>query len=161
MSWIKKIHHPSEIVSIGSLINATILAIDPVKKTISLSLKDLSSDPWLDVEKSFPAGTQISGKIVKKSRYGYFIDIREGVTGLLVFSKIASDKKEQLKENDVIDVTIDSIDAQNRRISLSYGISDSPSDKNGLLEYTDKKESSENSSTEFGAALLAALKKNG
>lgn len=160
MSWIKKVHHPSEIVSEGSQVSATILAIDSVKKTISLSLKDLSSDPWRDIESRFPPGGVVDGTIAKKSRYGYFIDLSEGITGLLVFSKIAPEKKEQLKEQDTIKVTIDTIDTENRRISLSYGIVESRSDQEEILSYTNRKQSTESSSTEFGAALIAALKRN-
>jgi small subunit ribosomal protein S1 len=159
MSWVKKVHHPSEMVTIGSEVTTTILGIDPVKKTISLSLKDLSSDPWRDVQEKYPVGTETTGTIVKKSRYGYFIDLCEGVTGLLVFSKIAPEKKETLKENESIQVTVDSIDLQNRRISLSYGIT-VPSAASGEHTYTDKKESASSSSTEFGDALLAALHRN-
>ena len=160
MSWIKKVHHPSEIVSIGSQVNATILAIDTVKKNISLSLKDLSSDPWREIDRRFPPGSVAEGTIAKKSRYGYFIDLAEGVTGLLVFSKIAPEKKEQLKEQDRIEVTIDAIDTENRRISLSYGISESQPNTEELQSYTNKQQSTEPSATEFGAALLAALKGN-
>lgn len=160
MSWIKKVHHPSEIVGVGSQVNATILAIDTLKKTISLSLKDLSSDPWRDIESKFPVGTEVSGTIVKKSRYGYFIDLCEGVTGLLVFSKIAPDKKDSLKENDSIVVTIDAIDAQNRRISLSHGLSVYQPNNEEILASTNNNETTANSSTEFGDALLAALNRN-
>lgn len=159
MSWIKKVHHPSEIVSIGNEVNVTILAIDSIKKTISLSLKDLSSDPWRDVENKFPVGTETTGIIVKKSRYGFFIDLCEGVTGLLVFSKIAQDKKESLKENETITVTIDSIDTPNRRISLSYGISEAKFSTEDINR-SQTTNSSSNNSTEFGAALLAALNRN-
>lgn len=161
MSWIKKVNHPSEIVTLGSFINATVLAINPFKKTISLSLKDISSDPWREIESKFPIGSETSGTIVKKSRYGFFVDLCEGVTALLVFSKIDPDKKDTLKENDIIQVTIDSIDTTSRRISLSYGIADNSNNNEEILSSIKlTTETPSNSSTEFGAALLAALKKN-
>ena len=160
MSWIKKVHHPSEIVSVGSQVNASILAIDTIKKTVSLSLKDLSADPWRDIENRFPVATETTGTIVKKSRYGYFIDLCEGVTGLLVFSKISADKKDALKENEQLTVTIDSVDVQNRRISLSHGLTVPRPNHDEILSYTNKKEATANSSTEFGDALLAALNRN-
>ena len=158
MSWIKKVHHPSEIVTIGTFINATILAIDHIKKTISLSLKDISNDPWRDIESKIPIGSEVKGIIAKKSKYGYFIDISEGVTGLLVFSKISPDKKETLKENDSIAITIESIDTENRRISLSYGLSDNKSEFTQFQDEQNQRQTSTvSNSTEFGAALLAAL----
>jgi small subunit ribosomal protein S1 len=160
MSWVKKVNHPSEIVAVGSFVNATILAIDLIKKNISLSLKDISEDPWRDIEKKFPLGSETSGVIIKKSRYGYFVDLCEGVTALLVFSKIAPDKKEALKENDTIQVTIDSIDNVSRRISLSYGITVSNDAGDDIAAFMQVKNApASNSSTEFGAALMAALKK--
>jgi small subunit ribosomal protein S1 len=163
MSWLKRVHHPSEIVQEGNLVQVSILGIDETKKSISLSLKDISDDPWRDVDSRFPAGTEIPGKVSKKSRYGYFIDITEGVTGLLVFANIASDKKESFNEGDTINVMVDSIDRANRRISLSYGVKESKQIEKEIVDYLKnqkKKQPAEqqSSSTDFGAALFAALK---
>ncbi len=161
MSWLKKIQHPSEVLTVGTFVNVTILSIDETKKTISLSLKDLSNDPWHDAQERFPVGIEMTGNVVKKSRYGYFIDLCEGVTGLLVFSNIISDKREAIKEGDSIQVVIESVDPVNRRISLSHGKQETRHNQEAVSEYlknAPSQKSPTNSSTEFGAALFAALK---
>lgn len=163
MAWGKRINHPSEIVSEGMSITVNVLSIDENKKSISLSLKDVADDPWHDVEESFPIGSEVQGLIVKKAQFGYFIELKEGVTGLLVFSNIVSDKKESIKEHDTITVIVESVDSVNRRIALSYGLKESRTNtqevKDFLLKNNKKSPSSDKSSTEFGAALLAALKR--
>lgn len=162
MSWIKRVHHPSEVVQEGNLVQVNILGIDEKKKSISLSLKDVSNDPWRDVDYRFPVGSEIAGTVAKKSRYGYFIDLAEGVTGLLVFANISSDKKNSLNEGDSVKVIIESVDTENRRISLSYGIKEAKQDQQEVNEFIKKQgkapaEKTE-ASSEFGEALLAALK---
>lgn len=163
MSWGKRVNHPSEIVSEGMLVTVNVLSIDEHKKSISLSLKDVADDPWRDVKESFPIGSAVEGTIVKKAQFGYFIELKEGVTGLLVFSNIVSDKKESIKEHDAITVVVESVDKIHRRISLSYGLKESRINtqevKDFLSKSTKKSPGSDKSSTEFGAALLAALKK--
>ena len=161
MSWGKRIHHPSEVVQEGNLVNVNILGIDENKKTISLSLKDVSNDPWRDVESRFPVGSEVSGTVVKKSRYGYFVDLDQGVTALLVFGNISKDKKDSLKEGDVITVTVESIDTENRRISLSFRVTETVNNNKEVSKYLDSQEKvlqEKKASTEFGSALLAALK---
>ena len=133
-----------------------------IKKAVSLSLKDVTNDPWRDVEERFVAGSEIAGTVAKKSRYGYFVDLAEGVTGLLVFSRIVPDKKDSFKEGDEITVIVESVDKENRRISLSYGMRKSEEDKEEVSEFIKKQRKEKpdkRASTEFGAALLAALKK--
>ena len=163
MSWIKRVHHPSEIVQEGNLVNVTILSIDENKKSVSLSLKDVSNDPWRDVEYRFPVGSEVPGTIARKSKYGYFVDLAGGVTGLLVFSNIAADKKESLKEGDSINVMIENLDIENRRIGLSFGVKEARQNQQEISEYLHKQkkepEQKRSASTEFGAALLEALKK--
>lgn len=159
MSWVKKIHHPSELLQENATVNATILSIDDSKKSISLSLKDISDDPWHDIENIFPVGNEFSGTIVKKSRYGYFIDLKEGVTGLLVFSNIIDDKKNSFKEGDPIEVRIESIDRENRRISLSHGITAATDNTTETAMKQNTEKENRAGSTEFGAALFDALHK--
>lgn len=162
MSWVKKINHPSEILSVGNSIDVTILSIDTLKKSISLTLKDLNSDPWNNIEDDFSIGKEVNGTIVKKSRYGYFIDLKDGVTGLLVYSNITSDENEQLLEGNCIPVTILSIDKESRRISLSYGKKSEEISKELFTEYSESnKKNKHETATEFGSALLTALNNRG
>lgn len=162
MSWGKRIHHPSEVVQEGALVSVNVLNIDSSKKTISLSLKDVSNDPWKDVESRFPIGSEVNGIVSKKTKFGYFIDLAEGITGLLVFSNIVSDKKDSLKDGDQVAVYIESIDKDNRRISLSLGMKEARQHQAEVSDYLKKQKpekSSSSASTEFGSALLEALKK--
>ena len=173
MSWLKKVRHPSEVVSEGSEVTVKIIAIDETKKTISLSLKDIADDPWLNLTEQLPPGSEVTGTVAKKSQYGYFVDLREGVTGLLVFSKIVADKRDSFKEGDSITVCIESIDTENRRISLSHGMRESNENRAMINDYLSKEKTGQpqtqtparggggGSSTEFGAALMAALKGRG
>jgi small subunit ribosomal protein S1 len=163
MSWIKRVHHPSDVVTVGQQVQVVILAIDEIKKTISLSLKDLSSDPWKDAQTRFAPGSDVTGTVARKAKFGYFIDLAEGVTGLCATPNIAADKKESLKEGEQITVHIESIDTAQRRLSLSIGLAESRQAAVEIQEYMSKQEplakQQAPSSTEFGAALLAALKK--
>lgn len=163
MSWIKRVHHPSDVVSVGQQVQVVILAIDEIKKTISLSLKDLSSDPWKDAQIRFAPGSDVAGTVARKAKFGYFIDLAEGVTGLLATPNIAADKKESLKEGEQVTVHIESIDTAQRRLSLSIGLAESRQAAVEIQEYMNKQEPQAKQqtpgSTEFGAALLEALKK--
>ncbi|MBN1307652.1 MAG: S1 RNA-binding domain-containing protein [Chitinispirillaceae bacterium] len=159
MSWLKKVRHPSELLTVGNLVNATVIAIDENKKNISLSLKDVSNDPWREVEERFPPGAEVPGVVVKKSRYGYFINLTEGVTGLLVFSNIIAHKKDSIKEGETIHVVVESVDIINRRISLSHGLKETHN-HDGVTKFLNDDSAQQgagNASTEFGAALFAAL----
>jgi len=163
MSWGKRIHHPSEVVQEGATVNVTVLGIDTTKNTISLSLKDVANDPWKDADTRFPVGSEVTGTVARKTKYGYFIDLAESVTGLLVFSNIVADKKETLKEGDQIAVMVEGIDLDNRRISLSLGMKDAREHQEDVSAFLNKQKSepakASSSGTEFGAALFAALKK--
>jgi small subunit ribosomal protein S1 len=151
------------VVSIGQQVQVVVLAIDEIKKTISLSLKDLSSDPWKDARTRFAPGTDVTGTIARKAKFGYFIDLAEGVTGLLATPNIAADKKDLLKEGEQVTVHIESIDTAQRRLSLSLGLAESRQAAVEIQEYMSKQEpqamEQTSSSTEFGAALMEALKK--
>jgi small subunit ribosomal protein S1 len=163
MAWGKRVHHPSEIVQENAQVNVTILNIDTIKKTISLSLKDISNDPWKDAENRFFVGSEANGVVAKKSKFGYFIDLAEGVTGLLTFSNIVADKKETLKDGDQVAVIIEAVDIDNRRISFSLGMKEARQNQEEVKTFLKNQKEpvqQKSSSTEFGAALLAALKKN-
>jgi small subunit ribosomal protein S1 len=162
MSWVKRVNHPSEVVNIGDLVNVTIIIIDDKKKTISLSLKDVANDPWKDIGEKFRVGSEYDGKIARKSKFGYFVDLAEGITGLLVFSNIKSDLKDKIEEGQTLKVLVESIDEESRRISLSHGVKEARDNEAETAAYIKKQnqktEKTVSSGTEFGAALFAALK---
>ncbi len=161
LSWEKKIRHPSDIVNPGQIVTVTILGINQDKQEISCSLKDLSSDPWKELESKFSPGTLVKGTVAQNTKFGYFIDLFEGITGLLPFGNIASDKKDSIKVGAQLDVIIESIDLERRRISLSYGKAEEKSNDAEVKQFlsSQKQTNTDNSNTEFGAALLSALGK--
>jgi small subunit ribosomal protein S1 len=165
MSWTKRVKHPSEVVAAGQPVQVTILAIDETRHTVSLSLKDAGADPWKDILTRFPAGADAEGTVARKARFGYFIDLADGVTGLLPLPNIAPDKKSELKEGAHIRVRLESLDTAQRRISLSYGKHAPCQESPDAKEYLEKQASAApkqgQKSTEFGSALLEALKRRG
>jgi small subunit ribosomal protein S1 len=163
MSWVKRVNHPSEVVSEGQQVQVVVLAIDEKKKTISLTLKDVTNDPWRDIDYRFPAGSDASGTVVRKAKFGYFVDLAEGVTGLLPLPNIAAEKKTSISVGQQITVHVQSLDIENRRISLSFGMQDAVQESKAVNEYLTRQATAPQkaaaSSTDFGAALLEALKK--
>ncbi len=160
MSWVKKVRHPSDIVSEGQTVKVTILSIDQEKKEISCSLKDLESDPWKDVDRRIPVGTTVTGAVAQATKFGFFIDLAEGITGLLPLANIAPEKKESIKAGSVLDVMVHSIDQERRRISLSYGIAEVQQNAQELDKFLKEQNlPPRQSETVFGAALKKALNK--
>ncbi len=163
MSWGKRVNHPSEVVKPAQSVKVTVLGINEDKRSVSLSLKDLTEDPWNDIESNLPVGTEVNGTVAKKAQYGYFVDLLEGITGLLVNQKIESSKKESVKVGEQVTVRIDSIDTESRRVSLSMGLADTATETKETRQFikkqnSPKKRDEKGSATDFGAALMEALK---
>jgi len=123
MSWTKKISHPSELVAVGDTIEVVILKINPAKQEISLGMKQLETNPWLDIEKKYEVGTKILGRVKNVTSYGAFIEIEEGIDGLIHQSDMVWTKKivkpsTILKKGDKIEAVILSIDPTQKRVSL-------------------------------------------
>jgi small subunit ribosomal protein S1 len=125
MSYTKRIHKPEEIVSVGDTVDVLIKDIDPVSRRISLSMKEAEGDPWISIKEKYPIGKVAEGTVEKKERYGYFVNLEPGITGLLPKSKIASSSDasdiEKKREGDRITVCIEEIDPAGRRITLAPG----------------------------------------
>jgi small subunit ribosomal protein S1 len=165
MSWMKRVKHPSEVVTAGQPVQVTIVAIDETKRTVSLSLKDAGSDPWRGIEARFPAGADAEGTVARKANFGCFIDLAEGITGLLPLANIAPEKKSEIKEGARITVRIESLDPVQRRLSLSYGKKEPRQATEEVRKYMERQGTAVPKqapiSTEFGTVLLEALKKKG
>ncbi len=122
MSW-GHITHPSEIMAIGDDIKVKILKFDRDNQRISLGMKQLSDDPWTKVEERYAVGSRIRGKVTTLTDYGAFVEIEEGVEGLIHVSEMSWTKKVKhpskiMSVGDVIDSVVLDIDIGNRRISL-------------------------------------------
>jgi small subunit ribosomal protein S1 len=123
MSWTRHVRHPSKVVAIGDQIEAMILKIDKENEKISLGLKQIEPDPWLTLDERFPIGTRLSGKVRNLTNFGAFVEIEEGIDGLVHISDMSWTRRvvhpsEVLKKGDKVDVVVLSIDKDARRISL-------------------------------------------
>lgn len=162
MSWTKRVHHPSDVVSEGDSVKVTILSVDEKKRSVSCSLKDVADNPWNSLAEKYHIGSKVNGTVISETKYGYFVDLDDDISGLLVRSKIAKEKKGTLKNNEKIDVTVEEIDVENCRITLSYGIeSCAGKDTGGDKKVTDgkKQQETKKQSSEFGELLKAAFDK--
>jgi small subunit ribosomal protein S1 len=161
MSWEKKVRHPGDVVSDGQAVTVTILSIDEAKHEIGCSLKDLALDPWNNLESRFAPGMTVRGMVAQNTKFGYFVDLAPGITGLLPFGSIALDKKESIKVGGPLDVTVESIDSPRRRISLSLGKSEEKAHTAEVKQYLSSQtpQKSQQMDTDFGAALKSALER--
>jgi len=123
MSWTNKIKHPSKVVSMGEEVEAIVIDIKKENKRISLGIKQIEPNPWLVVEEKYDVGTKIEGKVRNLADFGAFIELEEGIDGLVHISDMSWTKRikhpsEILKKGDVVEVIILKIDAKNERLSL-------------------------------------------
>jgi small subunit ribosomal protein S1 len=122
MSW-GRVGHPSELYQVGNTIKVKVLNFDRDKERVSLGIKQLIPDPWTEAEKKYPIGTKIQGRVVSLTDYGAFVEVEEGVEGLIHVSEMSWTRKirhpsQILNTQDVIDAMVLNIDAKNKRISL-------------------------------------------
>jgi len=135
MSWTKHVKHPSKVVAIGDTIEALVLKIDKENEKISLGLKQVEPDPWETLEERYPEGTKVTGKVRNLTNFGAFVEIEEGIEGLVHISDMSWTKRirhpsEILRKGDKVEVAVLSIDKENRKISLGLKqIQENPWDK--------------------------------
>ncbi|MGM0593256.1 MAG: 30S ribosomal protein S1 [Pseudomonadota bacterium] len=122
MAW-KRVKHPSEIVNVGDEIEVKVLKFDRERNRVSLGLKQLGDDPWEDITRRYPEGTRLFGKVTNLTDYGCFVEIEEGVEGLVHVSEMDWTNKnihpsKVVQLGDEVEVMVLDIDAERRRISL-------------------------------------------
>ncbi|MHB1050031.1 MAG: 30S ribosomal protein S1 [Bacteroidota bacterium] len=134
MSWTQHIKHPSQTVSMGQVIEAVILSLDVSGKKISLGMKQLEPDPWNTILGKYPIGSQHKGTVRNLTNFGVFVELEQGIDGLIHISDLSWTKKirhpgEVVKKGETIDVVILGIDVDQRRISLGHKqLNDNPWD---------------------------------
>jgi small subunit ribosomal protein S1 len=124
MSWTQHIKHPSQLLNQGDEVEAVVLKLDAENEKISLGLKQATPDPWQNIEDEIPVGSKVTGEIRNLAAFGAFIEIKEGVDGLIHVSDMSWTKKinhpsEILKKGDRVECIVMAIDKDKRRISLS------------------------------------------
>ncbi len=122
MAW-RRVRHPSECVEIGQEINVKVLKYDKDKNRVSLGMKQMNEDPWLNIARRYPAGTRVFGKVNNLTDYGCFVEIEEGVEGLVHVSEMDWTNKNVnpgrlVQLGDVFEIMVLEIDEERRRISL-------------------------------------------
>lgn len=122
MSW-GRVTHPSDILAVGDAINVKVLKFDREKERVSLGLKQTAPDPWLSVAEKYPVKDKVSGKVVSLTDYGAFVELEEGVEGLIHVSEMSWTKRIKhpnkiLSIGDEVEIVVLAMDTENRRISL-------------------------------------------
>jgi len=123
MSWTKRVNHPSELVNIGDEVEVMVLGINQEKQEISLGMKQTQPNPWDEVARKYPPGSHVKGTVRNLTNYGAFIELEEGVDGLLHVSDMSWTRKishanEMLKRGDEIECQVLSVDEDRKRIAL-------------------------------------------
>ena len=123
MSWTKRINHPSELVTINDQVEVVVLGINKEKQEISLGMKQTQPNPWDEVAQKYPPGATVNGTVRNLTNYGAFIELEEGIDGLLHVSDMSWTRKishasEMMKKGDEIECVVLSVDEQRKRIAL-------------------------------------------
>jgi small subunit ribosomal protein S1 len=123
MSWVKKVRKPSDLVKPGETVEAVILGINVDERRMSLGLKQALGDPWADVAQKFPIGTAVEGSVTNLMKFGAFVQVSEGIEGMVHVSDISADKRinhpqDVLKVGQVVRAQVLEIDIEKRRLKL-------------------------------------------
>jgi small subunit ribosomal protein S1 len=124
MTWSKRVKHPSKLLSVGQEVEAQVLEVDSNNRRISLGIKQIEPNPWETLPERYGVGTRVKGRVRNLTDFGAFIEIEDGIDGLVHVSDISWTKRikhpsEALKKNQEVEAIITAIDVENRRLSLS------------------------------------------
>ena len=123
LSWTRKVNHPSEILKKGDGVEAIVLDVDASQQRISLGVKQLAVDPWTDIDAFFKIGDVVSGVVSKITSFGAFVELKDGIDGLVHISQISEERidkiKDVLKSGQVVSARVIKIDREERRLGLS------------------------------------------
>jgi small subunit ribosomal protein S1 len=161
-SWTKRVNHPNEMFNKGDKVRAVVLGVDIENERFSLGIKQLETDPWADIESSFPIGSQHDVKVVKTADFGVFVELGENIEGLIHISELSTKRIEKPEEvvqvGDTTKAEIISIDKDARKIALSVKLVALRESKADVSEYQRKATTSSKTSLGdlFGDALKGA-----
>jgi small subunit ribosomal protein S1 len=124
MSWVKKVRKPGDMLREGDSVEAVVLAVDTASKRISLGLKQALGDPWTDVATKFVVGSQVEGPVTRLTNFGAFVELAEGIEGLVHVSEIVADRRinhpqDVLRVGQVVKAQVVAVDPEKRQIKLS------------------------------------------
>ena len=122
LAW-RRVRKVSDVLSVGDPVVVTVIDVNPEKNKISLTLKDINNNPWTNIAEKYPVGSLIEGKVVRMAAFGAFVNLEDGVDGLVHVSQIAekhvAKPEDELSVNQVITVKVTDVDEENKKISLS------------------------------------------
>lgn len=162
LSWSKKVGHPSEMFNKGDKVRAIVLSIDKETEKFSLGIKQLERDPWENIKGRYKIGQSIEGKVTKTADFGAFVELEEGLEGLIHISEISNDQV--AKVTDVLNIgnevraEIISIDARERKIGLSVKALVKSEERANIEQYGGGKQKSSNTLGDLLGAKLKATK---
>jgi len=123
LHWTKKVRHPSELFQKGDEVEAVVLGIDVENERISLGVKQLSEDPWSSMSGRFPVGTRVHGKVTSVTDFGVFMEVEEGIEGLIHVSQLSTDRVDKpqglFQPGQELEAEVTAVDARDRKIALS------------------------------------------
>ena len=125
MSWSHDVRHPSKIVAVGDIVNTVVLSLDKAERKISLGMRQLEANPWEIIEKRYPVGTKVEGKVRSITEFGVFVGLDNGIDGLIHLSDMSWTRRlthpsEIFKKGQKVDAVVLKIDKEKERISLGY-----------------------------------------
>ena len=166
LSWNQRVKHPGEVLRKGDRIQAKVLKIDPESHKFSLGVKQLSPDPWNGVENRFKKGDQVTGRITRVADFGVFVEVADGVEGLVHISELSREKVDKaaslFKEGDEVGAVVLSVDRGNKKISLSIRAFQDGAERKDMESYlSPNSDPAQETTTAFGEALRAKLNMNG
>ena len=123
MSWSKRVKHPSKLLTIGDTVESMVLGVDQEARRISLGLKQIEANPWHDLAERYPIGARINGKVRNLTEFGAFVEVEEGIDGLIHVSDMSWSKRlahpsDVLKKGDVVEAMVLNLDPDTQRLSL-------------------------------------------
>lgn len=158
MSYTKRVHKPEDMVQVGDTVAVVIKQVDVDRQRISLSMRDAEGDPWLTVAEKYQVGRTVQGTVEKRQQFGLFVNLEPGVTGLLprsVMSRAENDVNyDKLGVGDTVEVSIESVNTAERKISLGTGKKEDVSDWKSY-----KPQGGSSGLGSLGEALAQAMKK--
>ncbi len=137
ISWTKRFKHPSELYKKGQVVQAKVLFIDKDNERFSLSIKDLTANPWQTIDQRFPVGAVVTGPITNITDFGFFVEVEEGIEGLIHISELSRDKQKMaaMKVGDPIKARVIHSSPQERRIGLSIRRLEAEEEQSHYREY--------------------------
>ena len=123
MSWSKRVKHPSKLLTVGDTVESMVLGVDPQARRIALGLKQVESNPWQELGDKYPVGSRINGTVRNLTEFGAFVEVEDGIDGLIHISDMSWSKRlkhpsEVVNKGDEVEAVVLNIDAENQRLSL-------------------------------------------